>query len=122
MKKDYSVNKNEVLKVCNKMKIFYLGKSVKNVEYINSDQNNYLRAVIPVSLNQNDLVNCIQILEQFVVNINAEINLLYKEESFKENIHQSFRNTNRNGSSRSYQAFMNTVKNYHVSLLNMISK
>ena len=113
---DNKIDKKYILKICNVMKIFYLGRTTKNFEYIHQNENNYLKVISLVSLNQNDLVNYFEILDQVFSSIKDNSKSL-KDYCCIINIQRVLKNTNKTISGKSYQNFINTVdKLSHVIL------
>lgn len=108
---DYTcVDTNLVLRVCNIMKIFHFGKSVKNFQYVYSGNNNYIKASIPLSLNQNDFVNYIAILQQFAEYMRCYPNMISNDDYIQINVRKILQSFGKHDSGRSYKRFMNTVK------------
>ena len=102
------ISRYEVLKMCNTMKIFHLGRSVQNFEYINDKKDNYLKAIIPISLNQNDLIYYIEILDQYA---NLIVNDKYLCDQYVQiNINKVLQNVNKTKSGRSHNQFIQTIK------------
>ena len=102
-------NKGSILKICNTMKIFHLGRSVNNIEYINSKSGNYLKATIPVSLNETDLVNYIGILSQIAEQSSHKDYGNLKDNYFSINIQQLLNKAQKTISGKSYKNFINTL-------------
>nr|YP_009488738.1 hypothetical protein Grafi_p168 [Grateloupia filicina]AWD77357.1 hypothetical protein Grafi_p168 [Grateloupia filicina] len=90
------------------MTIFHLGRSVQNFEYINDKKDNYLKAIIPISLNQNDLIYYIEILDQYA---NLIVNDKYLYDQYVQiNINKVLQNVNKTKSGRSHNQFIQTIK------------
>ena len=111
--KDFSdtcVNKNTVFKVCNVMRIFHLGKSVQNFQYVYKNANNYIKATNPLSLNQNDFVNYIAILQQFSQYMSFQPHLISENDYIEINVRKILQSLGKHDSGRSYERFINIVK------------
>ena len=110
IKKLNSISKNSVLKVCNTMNIFYLGKSVKNVEYVSGKTDNYLKASIPRSLNIVDFRYYIQLLFQYTTHVKKiSSKELAKDQFFPINIKIIFDNSKISRGGSCYRNFFQSL-------------
>nr|YP_009511648.1 hypothetical protein [Melanthalia intermedia]AXI97525.1 hypothetical protein [Melanthalia intermedia] len=60
-----TIEKSAVVKICNAMKIFHLGRSVNNLQIVSDQEGNYLKATIPTNLNQTDFAYYMEILYRY---------------------------------------------------------
>ncbi|MGH1163436.1 DUF1368 domain-containing protein [Bacillus mycoides] len=104
------ISKNVVLRVCNIMRIFHFGKSVQNFQYVYKSPNNYIKATNPLSLNQNDFVNYIAILQQFSEHMNSQSSLISENDYIEINVRKILQSLGKQDSGRSYERFINIVK------------
>ena len=104
------INKNTVFKVCNIMKMFHLGRSVKNSQYVYNGKNNYIKVSNPLSLNHNDFVYYIAILQQFAEYINVQHRIISENDYIEINIRKILKSLSQYDSGRSYERFMDVVK------------
>nr|YP_009488743.1 hypothetical protein Grafi_p173 [Grateloupia filicina]AWD77291.1 hypothetical protein Grafi_p173 [Grateloupia filicina] len=105
------ISRYEVLKMCNTMKIFHLGKSVQNFQYVYQGTNNYIKARNFLSLNQNDFVNYISILQQFSEYMSSQSNMISENEYIEINMHRILQSLGKNDSGGFYECFINIIKN-----------
>ena len=107
---DTCVSKNTALKICNILKIFHLGKSVHNFQYVYQSKNNYIKASNPLSLNQNDFVNYISILQQFSEYMSSKSNIISENDYVEINVRKILQSLGQHDSGRSYERFISIVK------------
>nr|YP_009488789.1 hypothetical protein Grafi_p221 [Grateloupia filicina]AWD77281.1 hypothetical protein Grafi_p221 [Grateloupia filicina] len=104
--KKCKVDKNAIIKICNTMKIFHLGRSIKNFEYSNDVEDNYLKATIPSSLNHIDLRYYIQLLFQYIDAVEQLPDIkLAQTEFLPININLILKNSNSSTGGKSYNHF-----------------
>ena len=61
-----TTSKDSTIKICNNMKIFHFGRSIKEFTYISNKDGNRLEAHIPESLNQSDFRYFMQLLFMYI--------------------------------------------------------
>lgn len=105
----YKVEKHYILRICNIMKIFHLGKPFKHCEYINQSNDNYVKAILPISLNENDLVYYIELLDQYASFIMNNIDCS-NDEYIPININKILVNINKANSGRSHNECIKIVE------------
>lgn len=108
--KSSNIDKNSVLKICNTMRIFHLGKSVRNIEYVNNKTDNHLKATIPYSLNQTDFRYYMQLLFQYVDCIKQLPNIdMAKNQFFPISINLILSNSSIARGGRCYKNFLKSL-------------
>ena len=106
------ISRSCIFKVCNAMKIFHLGRSIKNMEYVFEREGNSLRATLPNSLNQTDFKYFMQLLFQYI----EAKNLLYQKQGmssiddyFDINIKVLLQNLGLSSGGKSYKSFLQSL-------------
>ena len=107
-KKCSTIKISSILKICNIMQMFHLGKSYSNFEYVNNkNENNSLSVTSPESLTATDFKYFIQMLFQYKQSVKE--NNLSKDGYFKVNIKQIFESLNQSRSGAAYNSFYRTL-------------
>lgn len=65
-KLERTATKDSIVKICNNMRIFHLGRSVKEFTYISNKEGNRLKAHVPESLTQSDFRYFMQLLFVYI--------------------------------------------------------
>ena len=109
--KSNAVKQETVIKMCNTLQIFHLGRSVRNYYYYNENKNNTLKATIPYSLNQRDFRYYMQILFQYIDTASKTENIIADNNRFCHiNISQVLKSINAFSiSGRSYRDFKKSL-------------
>nr|UAD88328.1 hypothetical protein [Gracilaria tikvahiae] len=92
------------------MKIFHLGKSVKSFQYVYESNNSYIKASNPLSLNQNDFVNHIAVLQQYAEYMRIHSSTISSNDDIEINVRKILHSFCKHDSGRSYERFMKIVK------------
>ena len=103
-RQDNVIDRNIVLKMCNIMQIFHLGKSYPNFRYVNQKkENNSLLVTSPESLTTTDLKYFMAILFQYK-DLSRKAENISKDGFFELNIKELLKSINLTKSGRAYQA------------------
>ena len=105
-KQNNTIDRNIILKICNVMQIFHLGKSYPNFQYLdNKKEKNSILVKSPESLTPTDLKYFMEILFQYK-NLSRNPDNISKDDFFEVNIKALLESLNLTRGGKAYQTFM----------------
>ena len=110
--------KSSIIKICNNMKIFHLGRSIKDFTYSSKKDGNCLEASAPVSLNQTDFRYFMQLLFMYVESTQPSVDRLRSLDDLDQvgrelcpiNPRAIFKNLGLTPGGRTYKDFFESLK------------
>nr|YP_009295224.1 hypothetical protein BI108_pgp171 [Dasya binghamiae]AOH77236.1 hypothetical protein [Dasya binghamiae] len=117
------IDKSNIIKICNTMNIFHIGRTLKKMEYENSKADNYLKATISNSLNQTDFRYYMEILFQYIDQVKKFSDMSLAQNKFLTiNINLIFKNLNMSNGGKSYYHFQKSLNKLSDVTLNYDKK